>query len=202
MTYPNPGVLPTKSAPSPGESIELRLGGLPSFKELPRSIGNTKHPRYDAFVRLREAATAAMDGRECYSGPIAMELSLHAPRLERPLLDYVAGVEDTLDGSHGPNFTYLPIVYQDGCQICYSHAQFIESVESFVSVRITLLEGRQSDENQGEKSKLEPVADPIIQDEVNIELNEIGDLERQAAVMGFESPTDYLHQTLAAIILR
>lgn len=139
MIYPNPGVLPTKPAPTPGEAIELRLDGLPSFKELNRSIRNPKHPRYDAFVRLREAAIKVMNGRECYSGPIAMECSLHAPRLERRLLDYVAGIEDTLDGSHGPNFTYLPIVYQDDCQICELRSQFVESAETFYTVRINFL---------------------------------------------------------------
>lgn len=25
---------------------------------------------------------------------------------------------DTLGGSHGPTFTYMPIVYQDDCQVC------------------------------------------------------------------------------------
>jgi hypothetical protein len=139
MTYANPGVLPTKSAPSPGEVIELRLDGLPSFKELHRSVRNPKHPRYDAFLRLREAAIAAMNGRECYSGPVAMDFCLHAPRLQRRLLDYVEGVEDTLDGSHGPSFTYLPIVYQDDCQICTGHIKFIESKETFYTVRITFL---------------------------------------------------------------
>ncbi len=139
MVYPTPGVLPTKPAPAPGEVIELRLDGLPSFKELRRSIRNPKHPRHDAFMRLRDAAIAAMNGRECYSGPVAMEFCLHAPRLERPLLDYVAGIEDTLDGSHGPNFTYLPIVYQDDCQICDLHSQFIESSDTFYTVRITFL---------------------------------------------------------------
>jgi len=138
-TYPNPGVFPTKPAPSPGQTIKLRVNGLPSFKELHRSIRNPKHPRYDAFVRLREAAITAMDGRECYSGPIAMDFCLYAPRLERRLRDYVGGVEDTLDGSHGPSFTYLPIVYQDDCQVCTGHYKFIESIETFYTVRITFL---------------------------------------------------------------
>ena len=139
LTYPNPGVLPTKPAPAAGETIALRLDGLPSFKEIHRSIRNPKHPRYNAFMRLREAAIVAMAGRECYSGPIAMDFSLHAPRLERRLLDYVAGIEDTLDGSHGPNFTYLPIVYQDDCQICDLRSQFVSSPQTFYTVSITFL---------------------------------------------------------------
>lgn len=139
LVYPNPGVLPTKPAPSPGDSIQLRLDGLPSFKELHRSIRNPKHPRYEAFMRLREAATAAMKRRECYSGPIAIDFCLHAPRLERRIVDYVAGIEDTLDGSHGPNFTYLPIVYQDDCQICVLRSQFIPSSDIFYTLTVTFL---------------------------------------------------------------
>lgn len=139
MIYPNPGTLPTKSAPNPGESIRLRLEGLPSFKEISRSIRNSAHRNYEAFNRLREAATTAMDGRECYSGAIRMEFCLHAPELRRRLIDYAAGIEDSLDGSHGPNFTYLPIVYQDDCQICDFSFSFIPSAETFYTLDITFL---------------------------------------------------------------
>jgi len=43
-----------------------------------------------------------------------------APGFEKGkgLVDYVGGIEDTLDGSHGFTFTYLPIVFQDDCQVC------------------------------------------------------------------------------------
>jgi hypothetical protein len=139
MFYPSPGLLPTKRAPAPGESIDIRLEGLPSYKEIKRSIRNPIHPRFDAFTKLREAATVAMAGRECYSGPIRMDFVLYAPSLQKPLLDYAAGIEDTLDGSHGPSFTYLPIVYQDDCQICDSRFQFIQSPEMYYTLRITFL---------------------------------------------------------------
>jgi hypothetical protein len=48
--------------------------------------------------------------------------------------------------------------------------------------------------------------DPIRESEVNIQLNWTADertrlcIERQAACMGFESPTAYLHQALAATL--
>jgi hypothetical protein len=48
--------------------------------------------------------------------------------------------------------------------------------------------------------------DPITESEVNIQLNWTADertrlcIERQAALMGFESPTAYLHQALAATL--
>ena len=137
--YPDPGALPTKPAPKPGETIRLRLDGLPSFKEINRSIRNRAHRNYEAFSRLRAAATNAMEGRECYSGGIRMELCLHAPKLERRLNDYAAGIEDTLDGSHGPNFTYLPIVYQDDCQVCIWRSRFIQGAETFYTLLITFL---------------------------------------------------------------
>lgn len=52
-----------------------------------------------------------------HDGPVRLNFIFYAPKLERRLLDYIGGVMDTLDGSHGMSFTYLPIVYQDDCQI-------------------------------------------------------------------------------------
>ena len=49
-----------------------------------------------------------------------------------------------------------------------------------------------------------PLPDPIRESEVKLELAWSGDertakaIERQAALMGFESPNDYLHQLIAA----
>jgi len=139
MSYPSPGVLPTKPAPTRGEVIEFAVFGLPPFKDVKRSIRNPKHPKHDAFIRLREAATAVMSQRECYSGPIELDISLYAPKPERPLIDYVGGIQDTLDGSHGPGFTYLPICYQDDCQVAAGHIKFVESVDESYAVRISFL---------------------------------------------------------------
>jgi hypothetical protein len=36
----------------------------------------------------------------------------------------MSGIMDALDGSSGPTFTYLPIVYQDDCQVAKSSFQF------------------------------------------------------------------------------
>jgi len=139
MIYPHPGPLAARSAPKPGESISLHLDGLPPFKEVRRSIRNPRHPRYEAFQRLREAAIAAMDGRECYSGAVGAVLRLYAPQLDRSIGDYAAGIEDTLDGSHGVHFTYLPIVYQDDCQVCSWHSVFVRTAEMFYELEITFL---------------------------------------------------------------
>ena len=139
MIYPTPGVLATKPPPKSGDSIFLRLEGLPSFKEISRSIRNKSHRNYQAFARLREAAIDLMDGRECYYGAIRLELCLHAPELKRPLSDYAAGIEDSLDGSHGPTFTYLPICYQDDCQVCQWSMEFVRSTITFYTLNVTFL---------------------------------------------------------------
>jgi hypothetical protein len=85
----DPGTLPTKSSPSPGEFIELEVKGLPPFKDTSRSIRNSSHPHHEAFQALRLAAVRAMDGRAWYNGPVQFELSIHAKELHprRALLD-------------------------------------------------------------------------------------------------------------------
>lgn len=115
----DPGAVPTAPAPAKGERLVIEVAGLPPYKEMRQSIRNTQHPRYGSFVALRRAATQAMAGRAWYFGPIGIELTLYAPRLHKgcSAMDYMAGTMDTLDGSSGPTFTYLPIVYQDDCQV-------------------------------------------------------------------------------------
>jgi hypothetical protein len=122
----NPGVLPTAPAPLKGEQLIIEVDGLPPCKEIRQSIRNITHPRYDSFVALRSAATHAMAGRAWYFEAIGLDLTIYAPRLHDgcSILDYMSGVEDTLDGSCGPTFTYLPIVYQDDCQVVQSSSLF------------------------------------------------------------------------------
>ena len=61
--------------------------------------------------------------------PFQWNLYMYAPELEenRKLLDYAAGIEDTLDGSSGSTFTYLPIIFEDDCQICNDKMRFVKS---------------------------------------------------------------------------
>ena len=84
-----------------------------------------------------------MDGRAWYSGPIKLDLAIHAPKLHanRNLNEYLGGVMDTLDGSSGFTFTYLPIVFEDDCQVCSGRSQVIESVEEFYEIDIEFLDG-------------------------------------------------------------
>jgi hypothetical protein len=101
----------------PGEKIRMVVPGLPPYKDAHFSIRNPKHRRYQRFVDLRNAAIAAMAGRAWYVGPVRFTLNIATSEMEHSLGDYAGGVADTLDGSHGLIFTYLPIVYQDDSQI-------------------------------------------------------------------------------------
>src|SRR3972149_4851130 len=105
--FPDPGVLPKFPPHRRGARIVIELQGRPPHKDSSFSIRNPRHPRYDSFVRLRRAAIKAMGGRKWCEGAIEMSLTVKGKSLDRPLVDYVGGVMDTLDGSHGPAFTYL-----------------------------------------------------------------------------------------------
>ena len=135
--YPDPGPLPTLPPPTPGDVVEFRVEGYPPTKDRSFSIRNVRHPKYPLFLALRQCAVGAMDGRAWYEGPIKLELTLHAPKLQEALLDYFSGIEDTLDGSHGFTFTYLPVVYQDDCQVCESEMHFQESPNIYYDIRVT-----------------------------------------------------------------
>ena len=117
--FPDPGRLPTTAAPEPGKRFTLDLPDLPPRKERRRSCRNPKHPHYDRFLRLREAATEAMAGRHWFAGGVGLELVVFgSERLHWELLNgYMGGIMDTLGGGHGNHFTYLPIVYQDDGQV-------------------------------------------------------------------------------------
>jgi len=132
---PDPGYVPTRTAPKRGEKIVIRVLGFPPFKELRASLRNPCHRHYSRFVGLRKAATKVMRGRKWSDGPILLRFSMFAPSFEKgkTLNDYLAGVLDTLDGSHGFHFTYLPIVFQDDCQVCKAATHFrVNSIAEYL----------------------------------------------------------------------
>lgn len=138
----DPGVLPSSDAPTTGEGFVLRIEGLPPYKDEHFSIRNPRHKIYPRFVLLRQKAIAKMNGRAPFRGAVGLDLSMHAPDFEKRkrLVDYVAGVMDSLDGSHGVEFTYLPIVYEDDCQVAAGQSQFIKDESEWYEVTITFLE--------------------------------------------------------------
>jgi hypothetical protein len=44
---------------------------------------------------------------------------------------------DTLDGSSGQTFTYLPIVFQDDCQVREAQASWVKGPEHSYRIEIT-----------------------------------------------------------------
>jgi hypothetical protein len=135
----DPGLLPTRPGPKPGQTLLLEVRGLPPVKTARQSIRNQKHPQYPSFVRLRKVAAISMAGRAWYFGPVGLRLTLFGPsRIERwSLNDYLGGVTDTLDGSSGQTFTYLPIVFQDDSQICEAQARWVKGPEHSYRIEIT-----------------------------------------------------------------
>jgi|GEM_PF-1958628 len=152
----DPGRLPTIATPKAGEHIEFTVFGLPPFKDISFSIRNSKHKHHKRFVALRAAAIESMAGRAWSHDPIGLDIDVFAPNLEpsRVLLDYVGGIQDTLDGSHGTDFTYLPIAYNDDCQICDGSSRFHRSEEERYTVRISFLANKplQPTESAGESA--------------------------------------------------
>lgn len=137
----NPGVLPTLPAPAAGERIAIRVDGLPPYKDSSHSIRNVTHPRYASFAALRNAATAAMNGRAWFFGPIRLSLTIYAPSLpsSRGSIDYLGGVMDTLDGSSGTTFTYLPIVFADDCQVCVGDSRSVKCDDEYYEIEIEFM---------------------------------------------------------------
>lgn len=137
----DPGRLPTKKTPSKGDKLYIKVTGLPPFKDEHFSIRNPKHPNYDDFKRLRDEAIKAMDGMAWYFGPVQLYFTLYALELtsKRTLSDYLAGIEDTLDGSSGDQFTYLPIVFEDDCQVASVKSVFQKSEDTWYTLVITFL---------------------------------------------------------------
>ena len=68
---------------------------------------------------LREKAIEAMAGRAWSFDAIELTLILHGnpDNFDKTACDYISGIMDTLDGSSGQTFTFLPIVYEDDCQV-------------------------------------------------------------------------------------
>jgi hypothetical protein len=89
-----------------------------------------------------------MNGRAWVTGPVGLTMWVFAPKLERGLAEYVDGVTDALDGSHGPEFTYLPSVYQDDCQVVMLALHHVQSDNVKYELEIRLLG---ADDENGER---------------------------------------------------
>lgn len=137
----DPGRLPTKKPPSKGDTLSIKVTGLPPFKDLHFSIRNPKHLNFQDFKRLRDEAIKAMDGRAWYFGPVQINFVLHAPEIppERTSIDYLSGIMDTLDGSCGSGFTYLPVIFEDDCQVASSKIDFQKAEDTWYTIEIAFI---------------------------------------------------------------
>jgi hypothetical protein len=136
----DPGALPTRPAPKAGDVIRIEGEGLPPAKTIRQSIRNASHPMHESFVALRRAAITAMAGRAWVFGPVALNVTLFGARPNDgpSIVDYAGGVMDTLDGS-GPTFTYLPIVFEDDCQVVQSEIKWQDYPTSKYLIEVTIL---------------------------------------------------------------
>jgi hypothetical protein len=137
----DPGVLPTLPAPEVGDVIRTECEGLPPIKTIRQSIRNSDHPMHSSFMALRRAAIAAMGNRAWVFGAVALNLTQFGPRSDAgpSIVDYLAGVMDTLDGRCGITFTYLPIVFEDDCQVVQSRTEWQDDHASRYIVEVIIL---------------------------------------------------------------
>jgi len=124
--------------------MSFRVEGLPPYKDRHFSIRNKRHKIYGRFKDLRKIAINAMNGRAPFRGAVGLDIVIHAPELEskKSLNDYMGGVMDTLDGSSGVEFTFLPIAYEDDCQVASGRNSFIEDQKCFYIIEVTFLQDR------------------------------------------------------------
>ena len=138
----DPGILPSKPAPVAGERIEFQVMGVPPIKDQRQSIRNREHPLHGRFIALRKTSAEAMAGRAWVFAPVELELTVRCPAPEaserHSLTDYLAGVMDTLDGSSGFTFTFLPIIFEDDSQVIASHIQWEEAPQCSYSVSVAI----------------------------------------------------------------
>jgi hypothetical protein len=134
----HPGALPTRPEPRRGCIIAIRVEGLPPYKDFKSSIRNPRNRIHDRFLRLRECATKAMNGQRWSDSSVSLRISIYAPSLEKgkQVIEYVGGIMDTLGGSHGQYFTYLPIVYQDDAQVSVLTHRFRKSAKTHYVVKV------------------------------------------------------------------
>jgi hypothetical protein len=97
--------------------MTIKVKGIPPHKGAHFSIRNPKHANHDRFTLLRKKANEAMGKMPYSSGPIGVTIRYQRQLGSRPSADYVSGIFDTLGGSHGMQFHWMPIVYLDDNQI-------------------------------------------------------------------------------------
>lgn len=82
-----------------------------------------------------------MAGRAWVFSPVKIVLTVFGPPISRrhSLADYLSGILDTLDGSSGFTFTYLPIVFEDDSQVSEAEFSWVEAAESSYRIKVQFL---------------------------------------------------------------
>ena len=102
-----------------GEKVHIEVSGIPPHKDVFRSIRNKTHPAHNRFLALRDAAKKAMAGVPYYKGQVGIKFHYVRKDGEKPIWRYLSGICDTLDGSHGFTFHWVPVVFLDDCQVVH-----------------------------------------------------------------------------------
>jgi hypothetical protein len=79
-----------------------------------------------------------MAGRAWSFGNVELNIQVCGEQklLDKSLTDYMAGIMDTLDGSSGTQFTFLPIAFEDDCQVSKASVALVDSAELGYRVQI------------------------------------------------------------------
>lgn len=126
------------------DKIEIHVIGIPPHKERSRSIRNAKHPRHNRFLKLRKIAKKAMGKRNYYLGPVSIEMKYIRKKGKKKMWDYMSGIFDTLDGSHGFTFHWTPIVFLDDSQVVTTRMEHKTGERDEYFLKIKFLENSES----------------------------------------------------------
>ena len=137
----NPGDLPTKPSPQAGEFIKIDIDGFPPNKDTKFSIRNREHKNHKNFENLRQESINSMRGRAWTFNAVSISVIIYHSddNLPEKLNSYLGGIMDTLGGSSGDSFTYLPIFYEDDKQVIEGNIKSVKSKSTSYQLSVGFL---------------------------------------------------------------
>jgi len=136
--------------------IEFTVDGRPPKKSDANSLWSSTEAEY--VLKLRESAFEAREKngmKECFQGPVKLELTIFAPNIQKLAHDYVsdldtmiAGVFESIQPAHpsAPNriifgkkptiYPKIPLLIKDDSQIVYVKAEKKESQKNYYTIKI------------------------------------------------------------------
>jgi len=122
-----------------GKTISFDVLGVPPHKDTSFSIRNSKHSNHDRFLAIRKAAKRAMGKIPYYKGSVKIVFHYRRESGSRSLNDYLSGICDSLDGSHGFTFHWSPVVFLDDCQVVEAELSQESSSKDMYSIKVCFL---------------------------------------------------------------